>query len=252
MSEAPASALGAGLSAARANLWPGVALSVFAVLVLLGYEFWPAMHESLQRLAAWRGEQPLWVAMGFAALTTTLAGAVAPGLVQALRPGAPRETLAGFAWLLAFWAVCGLQVELLYRGLDALVGPGRGPLPVATKVFLDMGVYCPLFSLPETVLVYGIKRHGLSWRRYRRAAFGGPGVGSGVGSGVGTAVFAWYRREVFPVLVSAWAIWVPAVCVIYLLPLPLQLPMQNIVLCFWCLMLAVLGPAEPQASPTTP
>ncbi len=224
MSEAAAEPAGL-FAAARANLGPGLALTAFAVAVLLGYEFVPPMRGMLQRLASWRGEQPLPVALAFAALTTTLAGAVLPAIVQWIRPSAKRESIGVFLYLVCFWAVVGLQVDLLYRGLDALLGDGRGPAVVSGKVFLDMFVYCPLFAMPETVAVYGFKDAGFSWRRFRRRHLGR----------------GWYRREVFPLLCSCWAVWIPAVCVIYLLPLPLQLPMQNIVLAFWCLMLGLLA-----------
>ena len=237
MTTAPPSPLARGLAAARANLWPGVALSVFAVAVLLGYEFWPPLRAAFERLAAWRSEQPLAVALGFAAASTTLAGAVAPTLVDKLRPGVKGESLKGFLWLLVFWSIVGVQIDLLYRGLDALVGQGRDPVSVACKIVLDMGVYCPVLAITQTVLVYGIKDHGFSWARYREARVPPGGV------------FAWYRREAVPVLVSNWAIWIPAVCVIYLLPLPLQLPMQNLVLVFWCLMLTLLAGEEPATPP---
>ena len=219
-------------AAVLTNAGPGLALTAFALAVLLGYEFFPPLRDALQRLAAWRAEQPLPVALGFAALSTTLAGAVLPEVVQRLRPAGRPEPLARFAYLLVFWAVVGLQVDLLYRGMDALLGAGRDPATVAAKVFLDMFVYCALFAMPETVLVYGFKDVGFSWSRLRDRQRLGDGIGR------------WFRREVFPLLCSAWAVWIPAVCVIYLLPLPLQLPMQNIVLAFWCLMLAVLAGGE--------
>lgn len=242
MRPAPPSALSRGLAAARANLWPGVALSAFAVAVLLGYELWPPLRAALGRLAAWRAGQPPAVALGFAAASTTLAGAAFPALAGALRPGGRRESARGLLWLLGFWCVVGVQVDLLYRGLDALVGPGRDPLSVACKIALDMGVYCPALAIPQTVLAYGLKDAGFSWARYResRGIQGAGGIG------------AWYRREVVPVLVSNWAVWVPAVCVIYLLPLPLQLPVQNLVLVFWCLMLTLLAGERPGAATAAP
>ena len=230
MSTAAATEPAGLVAAACANLGPGLALSAFAVAVLLGYEHVPPVRSALERLSAWRGEQALAVSLGFAALTTTLAGAVLPAAVQRLRPGVECDTPAGFAWLVCFWAVAGLQVDLLYRGLDALLGDGRSVAVVAGKVALDMFVYCALFAMPETVLAYGYKEAGFSWQRFRCRHHG--------------PLNAWYRREVFPLLCSCWAVWIPAVCVIYLLPLPLQLPMQNVVLAFWCLVLGLLAGGE--------
>jgi hypothetical protein len=52
----------------------------------------------------------------------------------------------------------------------------------------------------------------------------------------------WYRRRVLHVLISNLGVWVPAVCIIFALPTPLQLPLQNIVLCFFSLLLAHVMP----------
>jgi hypothetical protein len=33
-----------------------------------------------------------------------------------------------------------------------------------------------------------------------------------------------------------WFLWIPVVCCVYALPLPLQMPLFNIVLCFWSML----------------
>jgi len=40
-----------------------------------------------------------------------------------------------------------------------------------------------------------------------------------------------------PMLIAGWLVWIPTVMLIYLFPLPLQLPFQNIILCFWSMIL---------------
>jgi hypothetical protein len=64
----------------------------------------------------------------------------------------------------------------------------------------------------------------------------------------------WYRRKVLPVLISNLGVWVPTVCIIYALPTALQLPLQNLVLCFFTLLLAHVMPGgEPTpAAPLEP
>jgi hypothetical protein len=58
--------------------------------------------------------------------------------------------------------------------------------------------------------------------------------------------------EVLPITVANVAVWVPAVVAVYLLPLPLQLPMQNLVLCLWALMLVFMtDPKGASASDAT-
>jgi hypothetical protein len=49
-------------------------------------------------------------------------------------------------------------------------------------------------------------------------------------------------------LISNLGVWVPTVCIIYALPSALQLPLFNLVLCFFTLLLAHLAHTEkPQA-----
>jgi hypothetical protein len=49
-----------------------------------------------------------------------------------------------------------------------------------------------------------------------------------------------YRTFVLPTLVSNWMIWLPSVCFIYLLPLPLQVPLFNLVLFLFVLILTIV------------
>jgi len=52
-------------------------------------------------------------------------------------------------------------------------------------------------------------------------------------------------RQTVPVLISNWAVWVPAVAMIYAMPPALQLPIQNLVACLWVMMVMFMTkPAE--------
>ena len=42
------------------------------------------------------------------------------------------------------------------------------------------------------------------------------------------------------IVISNWLIWIPSVCLIYSMPPALQLPLFNVVLCFFVIVLAVL------------
>jgi hypothetical protein len=43
------------------------------------------------------------------------------------------------------------------------------------------------------------------------------------------------------VVFSNWMVWMPGVSIIYCLPLPLQIPLSNLVLCFWVLLLSFVS-----------
>jgi hypothetical protein len=122
----------------------------------------------------------------------------------------------------AFWAYKGFEVDLWYRIQAHVFGGGHSLGTVIIKVIMDQFVYCPLLAVPVTTAVYQMIASRGDWRA----------VWSDV-----KAPF-WYWRKALPILVSNIGVWVPAVAVIYCLPTPLQLPLQNIVLCFYMLVVA--------------
>jgi len=214
----------AGLRGARANLLPGLALQAFALAVVLAY-FWHApTHAALDRLSLWRGD----VGVTFAILSTGFFGGLLPVLF--LKATSARYTWTQGAWITAFWAYKGFEIDLWYRVLARLVGEGNSPGIVVTKMVLDQFVYCPLFAIPVTTLIYAYAETHFNARAVL-ADIRAPG---------------WYLRRVLPLLIANLGIGVPAVCIIYALPTPLQLPLQNIVLCFFTLLLAHLTKQSPK------
>ncbi|MEM6550871.1 MAG: Mpv17/PMP22 family protein [Planctomycetota bacterium] len=213
----------AGVRAAWANRWPGFALVCFAVGLLLAYWYVPAVRDTLDVVAGWKQR----VGLVFGIVSTAVFGGLLPWLVQRLvRPGTRDAGWPVLWFLLGFWAVKGLEVDLLYWAQAMVFGDRASPGVVAVKVFFDQGVYVPVWAIPTTVAAFAWRDCGYSLARLRREFFRGGWVG-------------WYRDRVVPVLIANWMVWVPAVVVIYLLPLALQLPIQNLVLCFWSLMLII-------------
>jgi hypothetical protein len=142
--------------------------------------------------------------------------------MEPLRRGGGRTRGSHLPILVAFWAYKGLEVDLLYRLQSRVFGDTAHWTVLVQKVLVDQLLYCPLLAIPATTLCYSGLRRG--WRRLLD----------------GRSLAGWYRREVIPLLVLNWMVWLPAVSLIYCLPLPLQLPMQNLVLCLWSLFLLFL------------
>ena len=136
--------------------------------------------------------------------------------------GNPQYSWAQGAALTAFWAYKGLEVDIWYRIQAHTVGTGHDPVTIAIKVLLDQFGYCPAFAVPVTAAVY----------QWVDARFYGAGLIADIRMG------RWYQRKVLPVLISNLWVWIPAVAIIYALPTPLQLPLQNIILCFYTLVVA--------------
>lgn len=209
----------AGLRSARAHLLPGVVLQILALLLVLAYYHHEPTQRALQRLASWRVE----TGFIFAVISTGTFGGLLPFLYLRSSP-ATRST---FDWpqgmaITAFWCYKGFEVDLFYRLLARIIGEGHDVTTIATKMVIDQFVYCPILAVPLTVIVYRwTELHFDTAKTFREIRAG-----------------RWYARSVFPVLISNLGVWIPAVCIIYALPTPLQLPLQNLVLCFFTLLIA--------------
>ncbi len=213
----------AGLRGARALARPGLALQFVALLLVLAYYHHASVRHAVDELAQLHERAGVW----FGVVSTGVFGGLVPFLyLRSRRATRDRFTWAGGGVLTAFWAYKGIEVDLWYRLLARLVGEAHTVRTVVTKMILDQFVYCPILAVPVTVVVY-------AWIETHFAA--APVVADLHGG-------RWYRRRVLPVLISNLGVWVPAVCIIYALPTPLQLPLQNLVLCFFTLLLAHVMP----------
>ncbi len=207
------------LRGARAHVGPGLALQAGALALVLAYYYCAPARAVLTHLLQLRRE----TGFAFAVASTGLFGGLLPFLY--LRYGGRGP--ARYSWrqglgLTAFWAYKGFEVDLFYRVLARAVGEGHDAGTILRKMAIDQFAYCPLFAVPVSVAVY----------EWVEARFDG------------AAVLAdwreprWYQRRTLPVLISNLGVWIPAVAIIYALPTPLQLPLQNLVLCFFTLVIA--------------
>ena len=211
-----------GLRGARAHLGAGLVLQVAAVVLVVAYYSFAPAHEALSAVVVLRARTGL----AFPILSTALFGGLLPWLFlrwEAARDAQKRTYSAGQgAALTLFWAFKGIEVAAFYWLQAALFGSGHTVGVVVLKVVFDQFVYCPVWAVPETVAVYhwvDSRFDGAAWWADLRAP-------------------RWYFRKVLPILISNVAVWVPAVAIIYVMPTPLQLPLQNLVLCFFTLIVA--------------
>ncbi|MDD3179066.1 MAG: hypothetical protein PHQ04_01805 [Opitutaceae bacterium] len=206
---------------ARANALPGIVLQIVALALVLAYYHHPPSRALLEQLADFRRS----TGFGFSIASTGLFGGLLPFLYIKLNP----RTAGRYCWsqgaaFIIFWAYKGFEIDLFYRLLAHSVGAEASPITVTAKVLLDQFVYCPVYAIPGTVLLY-------EWTEVR---FAMARVAADIRTG------GWYYRRVLPALLSNIGVWVPATAIIYTLPTPLQLPLQNVVLFFFTLLLAHL------------
>lgn len=221
------SALVQGLRAARANLRPGILLWAMALLVVGSYYVSDKAHAALDQLAVFKER---WGYM-FAIVSTALWGAAIPAAFLRIFHRGHVLTRGSFVFLVCFWGCKGAEVNWLYNLLARLVGTDTSLRTVVIKSCLDQLLYAPLWAVPTLALAYLWRDKNFSWRRTRAALDR-----------------HFYEKTALPMLLANWGVWIPTVAAIYALPLGLQLPMQNLALCLWSLMLAIMTPAHATAS----
>ncbi|MEX0885348.1 MAG: hypothetical protein WD009_02810 [Phycisphaeraceae bacterium] len=230
--------LALGLAAARANALPAILLWLIGSAIVASYYLWPAALPYFERITAWRN------ALGFIypMISTAVFAGLIPYLMQALQRGdAPKRWSPVYlGYLLAFWAIKGVEIDLLYGFQAWLFGSGRDLATLTSKTAFDQFIYVALWGGPTLVLGLLVAQTGFSISRMRQHLRRG-----------------WYLRLVLPVVIPNWLVWIPAVMLIYMLPTVLQLPMQNVVLCLWVLMVMFMtgqqdNDIDPPATPASP
>ena len=210
-----------GLTAAKKNMGPGLLLQGFALAMVLLYYFHAPTHQLLLKIPEIRQRLGIF----FPILSTAFFGGFIPFLFLAARKGiAPGRHLANLLFLLGFWALNGLIIDFLYKAQAMMFGDQADVITVVKKVCFDQFVFSTLWSAPFATVAMHWKQCDFSFQEAK----------------------ARFKRETFTVelpsiLISLWAVWIPTVAIVYSLPLALQFPLFNIVLCFWSLMLTTLS-----------
>lgn len=210
-----------GLAAARKNFVPGVLLQGVALVVVLLYYFCPSARELLIEVADFKER------MGqlFPVVATAIFGGFIPFVIMVLQKDIPRGMhLRTLFFLLGFWALLGLCVDYLYKAQALMFGDEPGVFVVAKKVCFDQFVFNILFAAPVSLIAMKWKECGFSSRELKQQ--------------LSRRVITF---ELPTVLISLWSVWIPTMAIVYSLPLALQFPLFNIVLCFWSLLLTALS-----------
>lgn len=229
-----------GRRAAWENRFTGLGLWVFGTAIVFGYFQIDIVRETLESIGQLK-QRTGWI---FGIVSTAIFGGllpvVIPYLVSAIaKPKSTRreseahsgesrtsvDQTAGqmgstLVSSVLFWGFKGFEVDVLYRLQSWMFGDAVDIPTIGAKVFVDMAIYAPLFGLLNCVLFYVWRDNGYSFARAKAS------LGKN-----------WYVNKVLPALISNACVWLPSVILIYSLPLALQLPVQNLILCFWVLVL---------------
>lgn len=215
--------------AARVNLIPGLILQATAAGLLSAYYLAPSLRPGFELFATLKQE---W-GYAYSALATAISGGLVPFLYLWLRGSIKQGIGKALVFYLIFWALMGIQVDALYRFQGVLFGQGNAPAILIPKVLVDQGLFTPLWSIPLTTICYLWKNLDYDFGALR-----------------GKLERKLFCHDIPGMIVPAWLVWLPAVSIIYCLPSTLQIPMFNLVLCFWSLLAEVVNARQnrkPQA-----
>ncbi len=202
--------------ALRENLGAGLMLPLFAGAIVGAYYNITSIRMAFESLAQIRIQGGYL----YSAIATGIFGGLIPFVYLRWKTGA---RFSHGLFFIGFNVYKGVEVDALYRLQAAVFGDSNQTLIVLLKIFFDQFVYNPFWSVPVALLAFHWKEsdfdlnalRALPWRRFMFDRVG-------------------------PALFSTWMVWIPTVAAVYSLPLALQIPLFNIVLCFWSLYFIAL------------
>jgi len=207
-------------------------LQAFAVAMLLAFYF----HQPTQRFFEHITDLRTQVGVLYGVISTAVFGGLIPFLIQRSRPAHRwRAPWRDLPFLVLFWGFMGVVVDRFYALQAHWFGDSADALTVTIKVAVDQLFFAPVVAVPFITLAYTFKDRG-----YRLTAV------------LQNLNRQWLQRELVPVIVANAMVWVPTSFVVYLLPLALQLPIQNLAQCFWCVLLLFLTQPAKANQPTLP
>ena len=207
------------LSALRQNLFPGIILWVFGLCVVSSYYYLEFTHFWFNEIIRLKEEY----GYAYSAVSTAFFGGLIPFLFMRL---SGRER-GGSAWKLGgifvfYWGLRGMDVDAFYRLQAWVFGNGVDWQTIVCKVLVDQFVYCVIWATPLTALFYGWKEAGYSLSAWRSR---------------------FSTKELVDTLIlfnlTTWMVWTPATAIVYSLPSALQIPLFNLTLCFFVLLVSV-------------
>lgn len=214
--------LAPGWEAVRANLLPALIIQALMLAVFTAYCLSPLVADALNRVAAYKKEHGIF----FVITAAVLAASILPEIFLVLffqRGRVRRENFRNILFTAPLWAVDGIAIDLLYRGLAALLGDVATVPVVLAKICIDQFGYNVFLAAPYAVLAYQWKNDDYSLAAVRR-----------------DLTVANFCAKFVPTVFTTWAVWIPVMAIIYSLPLALQFPIASLALTFWVLLLTYM------------
>jgi hypothetical protein len=209
-------------SAIVANLLPGLCLQLFALIIGLSYFYWPESQQTFQFFAELKAEYGGL----YAVISTSIFGGLLPFLYLLLSGKIRFLLFQQLLFYIFIWAAMGGLINCFYALQVLLFGEETDWLTILKKTAFDQFVFSVFVTSPFITLAFLWKDQQFNWQKTKM-----------------------YFDDLIKVqipttVVTTWIIWIPSVSLVYMMPTDLQIPLFNLVLCFFVLILAILNVEE--------
>ncbi len=197
------------------NIFSIIFLQVIALLIFISYFFIPQLKFLFEFLANAKAKFGVILIM----FTTGFSGGVVPDLLNYIFKKNYLIDYKKVFMQFLFWFYKGFEINLFYTLLAIYIGNSNNFSIVFTKVLIDEFLYTPFWAVPTMLFCYGWIEKG----KIQLSIF--------------SEIILKVKQDYFVVLLLNWIIWIPSVAVVYSLPLLLQMPIQNIILMIWGILI---------------
>lgn len=202
----------------RENAAPGIILWIFAIFILALYYFYLPSRIVFDYISNLKKQYGIVYAL----MSTAVFAGLIPYTYLLIAGKLKNNKFKDFLFYIFFWAWRGAEVDLLYRFQAWLFGDETTVSVLVKKVLVDQFGYSAFWAIPIMAIFYNWKACGYNFRDLQYNS-------------------EFFKIHIPPMLISCWLVWIPAVTIVYALPLSLQVPMFNIVLCFFVLLIEIIN-----------
>ena len=203
----------------RVNLLPGLVLwALGASLVIIYYigEFSRPWFNEIISLKETYG-------FAYSAVSTCIFGGLIPYVFMQLTGRDRLKGLGSGVIFLGYWAIRGIDVDAFYRLQAMVFGAEVDLLTIGAKVLVDQFVYCVVWA-SRLPLSLHMEEAGFSLNQWK-----------------GSKTWSELFDMILIFTVTTWVVWIPGSAIIYSLPYPLQIPLFNLTLCFFVILVSVFS-----------
>ena len=204
----------------RVNLIPGLVLWIMGVCLVAIYYFGEFSRSWFNQIIILKETY----GFGYSAVSTCFFGGLIPYVFMQLTGRDRLKGLGSGAIFLGYWAIRGIDVDAFYRLQAMVFGTEVDLLTIIAKVLVDQFVYCVVWASPITALFYTWREAGFSLKQSK-----------------GNKTWSELFDMILIFTVTTWVVWIPGTAIIYSLPSPLQIPLFNLTLCFFVILVSVFS-----------